>query len=299
VHRGIVSEGDVEEFLSLYAGALGMRGIVVGQFGFHPFAALKEIPDGWPEEHTRFREQDPALPFLERQPGGTPYVISEHLDGPMRRLPIYAALCRADIADALILRFRTVFRNEIFLTTYRRKGMRSVSSDDAVLARLLYPHCAAALSAKTAVLAIEHTPIDPRNPQADGHAHVSFPRLEMTLSSRAKNTWMLKLGIGGVETWRRVERIVLRAAVDFCHGEPSARSRLGARVGDEQRTCRCGSAARGRTAFQRSRRGSHSSSCRRSLQARAHRRDVSDHWVLERLVVHSGARPSDRGHELS
>ncbi|MBX3226106.1 MAG: helix-turn-helix transcriptional regulator [Labilithrix sp.] len=227
LHRGVVSDGDVEELLVLYSGALGMRGMVVGQYGFHSFSAQRDVPDSWPEEHTRHRDQDPSGPFLQQMPAGTPYVVSEHLTPAIVALPIYAAFSRAEIRDALIFRFPTAFRDDIFVATYRLEGMPLVSSEDVTLARLLYPHCAGALSAKSAVLALEHQRSGASaRPLTDGEAHVGFPRLDVMLSARARRTFMRELGPLTASGWSRVERMVAKAATTFFHGQVGSRSRL-------------------------------------------------------------------------
>jgi DNA-binding CsgD family transcriptional regulator len=226
VRRGLVSDGDGDEFVDLYARAFGARGIVVGQeFGFHPWCTSAEIPPEWPAEHTRLRAQDPSAEFLTREPAGTPFIASRRCGPEEQKRELFQFYSRREgFADVMVQRFTTPWQNDVFLAVYRRRGQRTFSVDDERLASLLFPHVAGALATRSALHAIEgETSI---GALADGDARVGFPQLDVRMSRRAKDTWTRELGALSAVGWRRVERIVARAALDFHRGAPGSRSRL-------------------------------------------------------------------------
>lgn len=226
VHRGLVTEEDGEEFVELYAGAMDAKGIVVGQsFGFHPWCAQDDIPPEWPAAHTRLRHQDPSLEFFARNPAGTPFVISSLFGEVEAKREIFHELTHVSgFVDGMVQRFSTSWGDAIHVVVYRKRGQRRFSADDTALASLLHPHVAGALSTRSALAAIER-PGSPAKVRADGDAYVAFPSLDVVLSPRAERTWTRELGPQTPVGWQRVRRLVARAALEFLHGVPGARSR--------------------------------------------------------------------------
>lgn len=225
LHRGIVDAGDVDELLVLYARVLGGRGIAVGQhFGFQPWSAVADVDPSWIDFHTVHRHLDPSAAFLAAAPAGTSFVASRHFTPHERGSPLYRGFVQHELEDALIQRFLTPWAEEVFLVTYRRKGMGELSRDDLALAYLLHPHVGGALATRAALHAISGG-LGPSLAPA-GHAFVGFPRMEVELSPGARRLFARTLDVTSERGWQRVERLVERAAIDFHGAAPGSRSRV-------------------------------------------------------------------------
>lgn len=222
LHRGVVDHGDAEELMSLYARSFGAHGIVIGH-DFGRGCAQLDIPPDWPRVHERHRFQDPSAGFLAVAPAGTSFIANR--DFPDRaRTELNDVFLRADFHDVMIQKFQTAWRDDIYLVAYRRRGMRAFSNDDSTLAYLLHPHVGGALATRTMLSSLARDGERGRG-AADGYAYVSFPRLSVTLSARARRVWQQQLGPLSSRAWQKVERVVARAALDFQRGVSAARSR--------------------------------------------------------------------------
>jgi len=224
LERGIVTEGDGDEFLSLYTKVWGGFGISLGQqFGFGPIVVNRDVPPSWVAAHTRLRHEDPSHRFLAGAPQGTPFVTSRVWNATSRRLEIYQQFVEVHgYADSIVQHFAAPKLGDLFGAVMRPRGAKPFSEDDVTIARLLHTLVAGALATRSAL----HALVMPGAPGPSGHAFVSFPgmRVELALASRRAWERILRepLGPRGL---RRVERMLERIALDFRRGGPGARVR--------------------------------------------------------------------------
>lgn len=223
VHRGLVTVGDIEEFEDLYARLWNSHGMSIGQFcGFGPWARTTNVPESWMAANERLRHQDPSEQFLRSSPEGTPFITSTIWSPEAKRTEIYREFVGHDYADSMVQRFSSANLGDMFSVILRLRGARPFDTDDEILARAIHASIGGALATRAAQHALGLS-----GAQAPAfHAHVSFPRLDVSMDERARRGWSRIIGEPlGTRGLRRVERLIEQVALDFFGGKPGVRSR--------------------------------------------------------------------------
>ena len=105
VERGIVSDGDAEEFFaSTLASFRGVALIVAEQHSFSGWNRHQGLPEGWVTGYAGVRCSDPSIDFLDRSPLGSAYLVNRDSDDASKATPVYAGTLLTG------LRRRRVFR---------------------------------------------------------------------------------------------------------------------------------------------------------------------------------------------
>lgn len=223
LHRGLVTEGDVDEFGVLYSRVWNGHGISVGQgCGFGAWARTTDVPAEWMATHHRLRHQDPSEQILANSPDGTPFITSFIWDAAAKRTEIYREFVGYGYRDSMVQRFSSPHLGDVFSVVHRVRGARRFDHDDVTLARAIHSLVGGALATRSALHALGISGAA----RPSFHAFVSFPRLTVRMDERALLGWRRVLGQPlGPRGVRRVERLVERIALDFFHGKVGARSR--------------------------------------------------------------------------
>jgi DNA-binding CsgD family transcriptional regulator len=229
LERGVISLGDLDEMLesvcALYDGAaiaLTQTPDFVG-----PGHALR-LPAAWPTVHLRYQHQDPIVGFLAERPPGSTFSVESDQSPAARELELYTAFRGLGFGDGLVTKIHSPFSEVLYLAIYRERGSKRVSAEDRMLVRLLHPHLAGALAAKCALShfrAANDAGPPPRG-QAFASVAISYPTLRVDWTRAAKEFVRRRLGASGNREWRRVERMLVRAAERFDRFEVGGRSQV-------------------------------------------------------------------------
>ncbi len=218
LRRGLVTRGDVDEFMHLLRVAVRADAIVADTgWGFEDGRCHLDVPADWRElyDRERFMECDPALAKLTTAPLGTWYVGSR--DSPTSYFGSQMEAAFVDqFKEVAVTRVSGALDEKIAVVVYRERAARAFSDDEIALLELLSPHFHRGLGGATARRALRmgpggalHDVLD----GADGTAMVSLRDGSVTWSATAREMWRRRLAVTTRAELERVGRMVHRAAL--------------------------------------------------------------------------------------
>ncbi|HWP06154.1 MAG TPA: helix-turn-helix transcriptional regulator [Polyangiaceae bacterium] len=219
VERGIVSDGDAEEFFaSTLASFRGVALIVAEQHSFSGWNRHQGLPEGWVTGYAGVRCADPSIDFLDRSPLGSAYLVNRDSDDASKATPVYALLQAVGLGDSAVFRVPAPLGRELTLAIYRDRGAKSFGERDRDLLRLLYPHLCAALATRSALLALDGAGLRDRDAILESdrsHAVVELERGDVTWSKRARALCRGRIGALSELGAERLDRALLRLAREY------------------------------------------------------------------------------------
>lgn len=211
--RGLVCGSDLEEMFSLYRKVFDLQGMVSGPlYGFTGRLRCEDVPEEWRADYTAFADQDMAAQWLASAAPGS-VCLASRLEGVGRDLQ-HAFFEGHRWTDCAITFMDAPLGSFVSIGAYRRGC--SFSDEERTLMSLLHPYMGAALGTELALRALT-MPRDEGFAAAlerfEGHVFVTWPKLEVVWSARARELWQeLLVEPASAALWGRVED-VLRATV--------------------------------------------------------------------------------------
>lgn len=219
VDRGVVSEGDAEEFFaSALASFRGVAMIVAENHSFSGWNRHRGLPQGWVTGYAGVQSSDPSIDFLDRAPLGSAFLVNRDSSDAEKATPVYALLQAVDLCDSTVFRVPAPLGRELTLAIYRERGAKSFGERDAELLRLLYPHLCAALATRSALLALDGSAPRERDAILEGdrsYAVIELDRGAVTWSKRARTLCRARMGALSALGAERLDRALLRFARDY------------------------------------------------------------------------------------
>lgn len=224
LRRGLVTEDDADEFLSLARTAFDASAALLIQDGsFANWNRQAGVPGAWPEHYVRYGHQDFSVPATRSAPLGTWYLA--RTDSPPQQWDTDLAdhFAGVGLDDMALARLYAPYCDELHVVLYRARDQPRFSEDDRTLLELLYPHMAGALAARRALAAIEE---DAPRARGAAHAWLSLPSRRVVWTEAARTMWRRRVGTIGAQGWRRIEQALFRAVDRFATAPDGGRSQL-------------------------------------------------------------------------
>jgi len=230
LERGIVTGGDAGELLARLARLMGAQAAIAGQgYGMADWNVQNRVPSAWPALHGRYRHQDTTEPIISRSPPGTWLRIRGDTGLAQLETDLNHHFCDQGFTDAALARIYNPFVDDLMLVIYRADGARTFSREDVSVLRALYPHLAGGLAARRALAALAAPASQSMRyvlAESPCYAHLSFPSGNVSWSGAARRLMQSRLGALSGDGWRRLDRMLLRAAVRFHQPVVGGRSQL-------------------------------------------------------------------------
>lgn len=236
LRRGIVSGGDVTEYLRELASATGAVGLSLASgFRFAERGAVRDLPREWPARHAAFQHEDPSPQWLDANGPLAIYSVQRATPrSAWRRSALLDAFQKSGFRDGAITRIGSARRGWLYLAAYRPRPLPDFEDDALARLTALLPWMDLAFAPGTAQQALEAPPSETQREalrRLAAYAVVDPVGREPTYWSRPARALLAEaLGSFEAHAERRVERVVREAQARFVAGRGGRSVRVHARV---------------------------------------------------------------------